>query len=439
MALRSLLFLLVLPAAIFVACGPDGSGEFPKSLKSHKALESGWSLPNVILIVMDTASGERCSLNGYSRKTTPHLEEIAREGLNFTNTWSPSGWTGPAHASMFTGLRPEHHGFHYGNRLFLRKQDITLAERLLEVGYRTACFTNNAYITAEYGLKQGFEHHVSLFEEEDLTYPTATLTHEMALDWVRKVSGAGDRFFLFINHMEPHFEYTPPQEFAEEFAGDRWNGEERAAADRLNEYDLFKHNIGQVEVPPGIRDLLSDLYDGEIACLDREIGGFVSDIEAQGLLENTLLVITSDHGENLGRHGLLDHKASLHRTLLYVPLVIRLPGGVRGGEVLNEVVRLEDLFPTILEVCGLSAPKGIDGESLLGDLGARKARATCGFPEKYLDSMEKRLGGRYGFERVMVNITSEFDGRFHRIEYSDGRRLVFDVLNDPLEIHPLAE
>ncbi len=119
--------------------------------------------------------------------------------------------------------------------------------------------------------------------------------------------------------------------------------------------------------------------------------------------------------------------------------MIRLPGGVRGGEVLNEVVRLEDLFPTILEVCGLSAPKGIDGESLLGDLGARKARATCGFPEKYLDSMEKRLGGRYGFERVMVNITSEFDGRFHRIEYSDGRRLVFDVLNDPLEIHPLAE
>ncbi len=427
---RPLLFLLVLPVAIFVACGPDTCGEF---------CEPSRSPPNVILIVMDTASGERCSVNGYSRNTTPHLEEIARGGLNFKNTWSPSGWTGPAHASIFTGLRPEHHGFRYGNRVFLRRQETTLAEHLREAGYRTGCFTNNAFITAEYGLKQGFQHHVSLFQKDDLTDPTAVLTHAMALHWARWVNGTGAPFFLFINHMEPHFEYTPPQEFAEEFAKDRWKGKDREAADQLDEDDLFNHNTGQVEIPLNIRELLSDLYDGEIACLDQEIDCFLSDIKAGGLLDNTLLVITADHGENLGRHGLLDHKASLHRTLLYVPLVIRLPGGVRGGEVFNDVTRLEDLFPTILEVCGLPVPEGLDGESLLGELGARVARATREFPEEYLNTMEKCLGGRDGFERIMVNITSEFDGRFHRIEYSDGRRLVFDVLADPEELHPLQE
>jgi arylsulfatase A-like enzyme len=417
MSFRPLLFLLLLPSALFAACGTDVAGPRP---------------PNVILIVMDTTSAERCSVDGYARETTPCLEEVADEGLNFRNTWSPSGWTGPAHASIFTGLRPEHHGFHFGNRSFVTNESTTLAECLNQAGYRTGCFTNNVFITEEFGLKQGFEHHVPLRER-------APRTHELALDWVRRVSKAGDPFFLFINDMDAHFEYTPPREFAERFAGYRSGGEEMAEVNDLTQDDLFKHNVGQVEIPPNLQSLLSDLYDAEIACLDREIGRLVARLEEEGILDDTLLVITSDHGENLGRHGLLGHKFSLHRTVLHVPLVIRLPGGLRAGEVRDEVTRLEDLFPTILEVCDLPIPPGLDGESLLGSLGSRHALAMRDPPEKYLDTMEKILGGRYGFEPLMADIKSRFDGRTHTIEYSDGRRLVFDVLEDPEELQPIQE
>ncbi len=421
-----LLLLVVAGCLLFSSCNA-GEGASP-------ALP-----PNVILIVMDTASGERCSVNGYARETTPFLETLAAEGLNFRNAWSPAGWTGPAHASLFTGLRPENHGFRRSNRNYLRKDATTLAEVLHEAGYRTGCFTNNPIISAEHGLMRGFAEEVPLYAYEGLVYPTAIPTHAMAVDWLRRGARTKTPYFLFINDMEPHFAYTPPKEFAERFAGREVPGDVIEEAAQLTHTDLFRHNVGMVPIRPRVVEYLSDLYDAEIACLDHEIGRLVEKLRTMGLLENTLLIITSDHGENLGRHGLLEHMFSLHRTICHVPLIVRLPGGERAGEVRDEVVRLEDLLPTILEVCGLPIPRSLDGESILGDLGGRRARALLDHSETYFDRMEREIGGRPGFETRMVDIRADFDGRRHTIEYSDGRRLIFDILEDPEELHPLPE
>ena len=165
------IFLILLLPLALSACGAEEDGK----------------RPNVILLVMDTTRADRCSLVGYDRPTTPALEALAREGINFRNTWSPAGWTGPAHASIFTGLLPERHGYRHGNQEFLDLQTTTLAERLKGAGYRTACLTNNPTIAPEFGLEQGFETYVPLYLDRDLGYPTAPTTHRKALEWAKRV------------------------------------------------------------------------------------------------------------------------------------------------------------------------------------------------------------------------------------------------------------
>src|SRR5262249_1730191 len=136
------------------------------------------SRPNVLVLVMDTTRADRCSVTGYGRPTTPCLEEFAKDAVTFREAWSPAGWTAPNHATLFTGLRPEHHGLISGKSPFLDVTHATLAERLWNLGYATACFTNNANVSPESGLIRGFAHTDLLYLNESRPYPWATATHE---------------------------------------------------------------------------------------------------------------------------------------------------------------------------------------------------------------------------------------------------------------------
>src|SRR6185295_19295341 len=130
--------------------------------------------PNVVLLVMDTTRGDRCGFDGYARPTTPRLDAFAKDAVVFTDAWAPAPWTAPSHASLFTGLRPEHHGVMDGVRPFLAEDATTLAERFRAAGWRTGCFTNNDYISKDYGLSQGFEDVAELFRDDTAAnYPWA--------------------------------------------------------------------------------------------------------------------------------------------------------------------------------------------------------------------------------------------------------------------------
>jgi arylsulfatase A-like enzyme len=392
--------------------------------------------PNVILIVMDTARADRCSVSGGERRTTPQLEKISFRGLNFRNAWSPAGWTGPAHASMFTGLLPTNHGLRRTNREYLLEDSDTLAELLGARGYRTAAFTANAQIGVESGLDQGFELLVPLFArsaENDGHF--AEEAHEQSLKWIQKGTNP---FFLFINHMEAHFPQAPPDRWIESFARLPMSREEIGAARGIGHRRYLDHCLDLAPLSPRELAVHSELYDVEIEGLDREIGRFFDLLGDRGLLENTLLIITSDHGENLGEHGQMDHLFSLHRTIRQVPLVVLLPGRKRAGEVHEEVVRLEDIFPTVLEVCGLPVPAQLDGRSLLGDLEGRRALAFLDPPTAFLRAAGAFSARPAGLRRFLARLTADFDGRYHRIEFSDGRELVYDLDEDPMEMRPLT-
>jgi arylsulfatase A-like enzyme len=422
-----------LPLLALVACAACGGGGDAASA----------ARPNVLLLVMDTTRADRCGFDGYARPTTPRLDAFAKDAVVFKDAWAPAGWTAPSHASLFTGLRPEHHGVMDGMRPFLADGAATLAKAFLDGGWRTGCFSNNDYVSEDYGLAQGFETVVPLWKENNerrRAYPWAPDTHERALDWARACAAEKKRFFLFVNDMEPHLPYTPPAAFAKRFLpSDAADGE-------VSEAEAFQFPasvgfvLGEVPAKPRKLALMSDLYDAEIATLDDAVGRLLDGLKAADLLKNTVVVVCADHGENLGEHGFLGHFQSLHRTTLHVPLIVRFPGKFDGGRAVADVVRLEDVPPTLLELCGLPPMKDVDGASLLHGLAGRAALAVQGEQSATVPKMKDAFpdAPASAFETLKKSIRSVYDGRFHLIRDSAGKEELYDVAADPGETKDLA-
>jgi arylsulfatase A-like enzyme len=384
---------------------------------------------------MDTTRGDRCSLNGFERPTTPRLEALAREGVTFRDAWSPAGWTAPAHASLFTGLRPERHRCLISGGSVLADRFDTLAELLADAGYETGCFSHNAYVSERFGLTQGFGTEEPLWRRKELK---ARAGHEVAATWALGEHEKGERFFLFVNDMEPHLPYSPARRFAAEFvpAGTPPSVVEDARG--FEPLDAMRYMLGRLAISDRKLSLLRDLYDAEIRELDHEVGSLVERLREGGVLDETLVVITSDHGENIGDHGMANHKSSLHRSVRHVPLLVRYPGVYDGGRVVDDVVRLEDVFPTILDLCGVATPAGIHGESLLEGLAGRLSRGYHGKPDR---SLVLKIRGRHpGADTTPIehSIQAVYDGHHHFIRYSSGKEELYDVRADPAEERDLA-
>ena len=403
------------------------------------ACGSGDDRPNVLLIVMDTVRADRCSLKGEPRATTPGLERLAAEGVVFRDAWSPAGWTPPAHASLFTGLRPDHHGVLIGNSLHLDEERVTLAELLRDAGYRTTCLSNNVHIAPEFGMTQGFERVVTPNDRPDAVYPTCRWAHAEALESAIAARDADVPFFIFVNDMEAHLPYTPPEAIQDRFLSGEYELWEQIRAREFDGDAAQDHTVGRKRVPQRMARLLDDLYRAEIACLDEQIEKLVRDLEREGILDDTVIVITSDHGENLGDHDLFGHKASLHKSIRHVPLLIRFPDAFDPGGVVEETVRLEDILPTLLELCGVPGPAGIQGASLLRDLPGRIARAAYGRSGGNLEIPEVPEDLEIDLYRFTLSIRSVYDGRHHLIRYSDGRTELYDVAADPAEAEDLSD
>ncbi len=395
--------------------------------------------PNVLMIVMDTTRADRCSINGYDRETTPELEAFAEDAVVFADAWSPSLWTAPSHASVFTGLRPPTHGLMNSGLDWVSPEIPTLAERLAQDGYETAAWSNNPVLAAYGGLLRGFTRIERVHDRDELPpHPRSRATHAEAGEWALSRHAQDKPFFLFINNIEPHSPYAPSPATAKQFTRGR---PLPSVIDRARAVDFEEsagYSVGELELAPAFIDVLSDLYDAEIRDLDREIGVLLKRLDAAGVLDNTLVVIMGDHGENLGEHHLLGHALSLHRTLLHVPLVVRYPGRYDGGETEDAVVRLEDITPTVLDVCGIPIPEEFEGHRLDRSVEGRIARAGDGSPERWLRVLH-RLHPGLNLTRLRTALRSVYDGRYHLIENENGQRLLYDVQTDPLETRDVAQ
>jgi arylsulfatase A-like enzyme len=400
-------------------------------------LGCGRERPNLVLIVLDTVRADRLSSYGYQRPTTPRIDALAARGIRFSRASSTSGWTVPAHASLFTGLYPAHHGAHQEHPRLDRLVP-TLAEILATEGYLSLGVSANPLVSRLTGLERGFDVFVDAWRASPAGDDSHTVLEAVrgALDSVP----AGRPFFLFVNFMEAHSPYLPPASTRDRFV-DREVGDalvSRALARTPAEFYVNPGSVSADELA-----VLSDLYDAELAALDGWVGALVDQLEAQGRLENTVLVLTSDHGEAFGEHGHLRHLFQLYATLVRVPLIVILPGGSRAGEVRHEPVSLVDLLPTLLARAGVESFPGSDGLDLLGDRGALASRpifAEYYYPVQALANMPEGVVERHAevFRPFRRRLRSVELGGLRLIASSEGDVRVFDVLRDPGELRNLA-
>jgi arylsulfatase A-like enzyme len=337
------------------------------------------SPPNVVLVVFDALRADRLGCYGYGRPTSPHLDAFASDAVVFEKAVSPGVWTVPSHASMFTGLYVTQHGARFGfDRLWLDDRFVTLAELLRERGYQTMALSNNPIVSPVTNLTRGFERfqipremdssvrmvmlysYVRFFGRftslasvvgpwliED---PGGRTTTRLASRWLAQRDRSRPAF-LFINYMETHDPYQPPLAYRREFV--RSEDLPRSYWTGLDDDSLrWRYALAgkPVFTPQDIR-ILSDLYDARLREADDRFADLMRALAAQVDLDNTVVIVVSDHGENLGDHGLVGHQFSVHDTVAHVPLIVRWPRALKPRRV-DHLVQSFDVFPTVLAWTG---------------------------------------------------------------------------------------
>jgi hypothetical protein len=309
---------------------------------------SGKNTPNLVLVSLDTLRADHLGCYGHDREISPHIDAFASESIQFMKAISQSSWTLPAHASLFTGYYPSAIGAVNKHRI-VPPSFLMLGEILRDAGYSTTAFTGGGYLNPIYGFGQGFDayEHYSAFDSESV--------------W-RFIDGTGDRpFFLFLHTYKIHNYYVPPELL--DRLDDKYKEEFRNLESIMTFVD--RHLVEDLdEKTRPMMEHLRDRYELSILHIDQQFGSLMNGLEERGLLDETLVVVISDHGEEFGEHGRTYHGGTLYNEQIHVPLLIRLPRGKEGGRKIPEIVELMDVFPTILDYLDMSAPVEIDGESL---------------------------------------------------------------------------
>ncbi len=325
--------------------------------------------PNVLLVSIDSLRADHVGCYGYGRPTSPHLDKLASEGAVFLQAASPTSWTLPAHVSIFTGLEIGAHGV--ASDGFALHRDIpTLPELLKKEGYVSGAVCTSPYLNPAFGFGRGFDYYHNT--DADLPgYRDTILPDERERDRVHaEVTGGrvaalaarwleenrGKPFFLFLHFWDVHYDYTPPPPYDRLFDPD-YAGPE---------YGRNFINDERVHAGMPRRELehILALYDGEIAWTDHNLGTVIAKLQELGEYENTLIVVTADHGDEFFEHGGKGHRASLYDEVIMVPLVIRPPGPAGPPVRAPGQVSLIDLAPTILDYALTVAPGEMQGRSL---------------------------------------------------------------------------
>jgi len=421
--LRSAILLAVI---LFLVATVGFGGCGSKSLVKNSGL-------NILLIVMDTVRADRLSCYGNARVTTPLVDMLAQRGVRFENFYANSGWTLPSHASLFTGMYPVGHRATQ-ETLKLENRAPTLAGILGDAGYKTMGSSTNGVVSINSGLARGFEQFLEVFRPAVRTEVMRGKwghPNNVAFESFLTETDPSQPFFVFLNYIEPHAPYQPPEPIRSRFAGPDYTEDQVRTAMLTEMPDHYMHN----KIADNQWDLLDRMYEAEINYVDRALDNIYDTLFKDGRLGNTVVIVTSDHGENLGDHGHFAHVFSVHNSLLHVPLVVVFPDLSHQGTVRRDTAQLLDLFPTILDWCGVPYDGRMDGRPLF-EAGAesenRYAMAEYYYPSQVLSVFdpEELLSKVERFYPFMKRQRAIQNGEFKLIWGSDGSRELYDLNHD---------
>jgi len=309
--------------------------------------------PNILLIVLDAARADHFSCYGYQRPTTPNIDRVAAGGLRFTQAVSSSSWTTPSHASLFTGLLPAEHGTH-NQHAWLIDRIPTLAELLKRRGYRTAAFSNNPHVDRAQNLHRGFELFEAVWSKTDAVTPdkphNTEHTNGLVRSFIEKIQGSGAPFFIFINYMDVHQPYDPPEPYRTMFLKPG-----QAVSARVDSACRHAPLLNSKALVPSEQEehLVRAVYDGALNYLDARIGELLEFLRRRNMQDNTLLIITSDHGELFGEYGYFAHGGMLKRPLVHIPLIVSHRALIPQPGVRQAPVAIADIFHTLADLLEL--------------------------------------------------------------------------------------
>ena len=370
-----------LAAGLAVITGLMGCGDGAAPVDDPWGDEASLAFPgaHVMLISVDTLRADRLGSYGYERDTTPNLDALAAESILFEQVFSHSPKTASSHMSLFTSLLPSVHKVRNASSrlelpvLTLAGNRMTLPQVLNQSGYLNAAVACAGNIIPDMGFKRGFKQRF-VSKMDDVTWHAS----QSLLRWNEVLADSEARSgFVFMHTYQVHGPYLPPKAFRERFAptpsgmvtervaaysdlpfDQQWRGMNKGLGNQPPFWD------GKDEWGPDEARYLSDLYDGEVAYTDDVLGDLIDDLRDLGLLDKMVLVILSDHGEEFYEHGSWEHD-QLYAEHLHVPLIVRLPGGRRGGTRVTGTAGLIDVMPTLLELIELEGPPTMDGTSLV--------------------------------------------------------------------------
>jgi arylsulfatase A-like enzyme len=367
--------------------------------------------PNLILISIDTLRADRLSAYGYHRRTSPNLERFADEAVVFDRFFFSGGGTLPSHMSMMTSLNPLTHGITPENRRTLESERITLAEQLSDAGYVTAGFVDAGWVSGTFGFSQGFD----LYDDEGGHFEKIL---PKVYDWLD--THARDRFFLFIHTYDVHsrwrrLPYECPGDYYDELYSSQYDVDFDGCRNGLCATKLLTW------VNSGIRegtlrgtdfftteeiDFISALYDGCINYVDDRIRRLLKRLKRLAIYDRSLIIVTSDHGEEFLEHGMLLHEQP-YEEIAHIPLIIKLPGSEYGGRRVSHLAAMVDLMPTVLDVLEVPVNSQAQGTTLV---------PTIADDAPVRDAIH------------MYSVL-----RTDRYKYDPGRNELYDLASDPLE------
>jgi arylsulfatase A-like enzyme/xanthosine utilization system XapX-like protein len=399
--------------------------------------------PNVVMIVVDALRPDHLSAYGYRRDTSPNIDRLSDQGARFRIAYSHGSRTIIAVPALFTSTYPEIAGTAdvFSQQHPLPENRVTIAEMLQGAGYITLGMMSNIYLKSAFGMTQGFDrleefNHVrfrfsvyrllvslGVFERPayaEMSSPSATEVTDAALEWIGRVR-SHRRFFCFVHYMDVHNPYRPPAEFLGMFSSS-------PAADAVDEDELYVRTATWREDPVPLEltgdelARLVDLYDGCIRFTDTEIGRLLAAIEALAFARETVVVLTSDHGDEFLEHGSLYHAGAVHEQLIRVPLVLWSSTGRWQGLVVDGLARHLDVLPTIAELAGVQPPAAAMGESLV-PLAAGLARQDTTETFAQSDDSSALIRGRW---KILCRGLTD-------------RCLLYDLSEDPEGLYDVAD
>ncbi len=395
----------------------------------------------VVLMVIDTLRADHVGAYGYGRATSPNMDSIASRGILFKRTVAGSSWTQPSMASLMTSTYPRVHHVNSApagkaSAAVLPSRLVTMAEFLKQRGFETKAVSSQPLCNALTGFDQGFDDFESVFEAL-LDERETEKVMDRALAWLESRS-PDSSFFLYIHVMGPHFPYIPPPGYKGRFGSE---GSRKIEAmfhgmdyKEQMEYLMSDEAAKRFSASPDLLAELVALYDEEIAYVDDQVKRLWDALEGRGMIDETMFILTSDHGEGFLDHGLFTHGNALYRELVEVPMIIHYPPLGKSLSI-DGVVSHLDVLPTLADLFGERAPYPSQGESLI-PLAMGKADRTPALSELYLRAMAKITDRDYS---LIYRPKSRFQVKGQTFTNEEETTLLFDLAKDPGETRDLSE